>query len=297
MLGTLGLMFLADLPNEIVRWKHAAAIVARDAGEKQRAYELLEKAYGGRTSDSDYQRTAIVWLASDGKEAEALKHLDRLIEANPKSLGFIDTRSSLNLALRRYAEAIADCLEIDRVSEATGKPTRAQSLNQLAYARALAGQDLEQAERDIEVSVQSARLNEEKAGRAWRESQKSGWSAIDSGLPFAAAQHALASYLDTRGFVRYKLGKLDEAKADLDEAIRRLGDYERLRHLYDRRGSRSERYFSTYLAKRAIENRTTAVLYYHRYLIHQKLGEEKAAQRDFQQARSLLGKDPDESVF
>src|SRR5262249_36511484 len=118
-----------------------------------------------------------------------------------------------------------------------------RALNNLAYVQAVANRDLDAALADAEqaiklVSAKRGQTTEEKGSSASGSASPNGASSSDSSSDSAeAAQNldlAMASYLDTRGFIRFRLAQkakpsdperaktLNQALADFDEAIRLL---------------------------------------------------------------------------
>jgi tetratricopeptide (TPR) repeat protein len=105
-----------------------------------------------------------------------------------------------------------------------------------------------------------------------------------------------ASYIDTRGFVLYKLGRYKEALVDLERAIslleQEVEDFEQLVRGRELRG-RQER---EYDGKMRNFHEAQAVMHQHRGDVHKKLGDTAAASKDFIIAREL-GYDPAAGVY
>lgn len=297
-IGALVLMFVADLPNEVVRWKHAAAIVARDSGDKEKGYELLEEAYRGRENDLKFAQQELGWRFVDEDYEQALRVLNRIIDARGTDWDLLQTRAHFLQHLGRHEEAIADCIEVNRMSESTGEPPRAQALNHLAYTRAVAKLDLNAAEQEIDLAVPLARQEVAKLRRTLAHPLVRFLFMTSADLErLGHAENTLTGALDTRAFVLLHRDRLKEAKADMNEAIARTERYRPTDPDQIAKSIQRERYVRIYEEKKRLDGKSTAVLYYHRHLIHQKLGDKEAAKVDFERARDLLGKEPDESLF
>jgi tetratricopeptide (TPR) repeat protein len=288
----LGMMIVADMPNEIVRWQHAAAIVTRESGDKPRAYEQLEAAYQGREGQSGYVRQKMKWYQADRKYEDCLTLVNQLIDANGPEWELLEVRGNLFLHLRRHSEAIADYSEIERLSQASGKPPRSHALNFLAYGRAVAKMDLAAAEQEIELSVAAAREEFEKSQQAFAQNRWwNWWFWQERYIRLASARQLLASCLDSRGFILLQRDKPADAKNDLDEALSLQA------RLPAPTSSAMFRRYRDYVARKADYDRMIAVLYYHRGLILSKLGNEAEAKRDFEAVKAMIGAEPDESLF
>ena len=190
----------------------------------------------------------------------ALADSDKVVELLPKSSAAYMSRSLVHQRLgpTQTDEAIAD---LDKAVEfrTASDPS---PFNARAYARAVAGVDLDKALKDAEQAI--------------------AFSSVDN------------SYiLDTRGFIYHQMGDEKKALADLDKAIA-LAEKEkdqRLDQLY--KNGVDEKQVGR-LTKRLQEN--LAVMYHHRGLVYQKLGDTTKASADLQQG-DRWGYNPAEGVF
>jgi tetratricopeptide (TPR) repeat protein len=153
--------------------------------------------------------------------------------------------------LKNYAAAISDATS---AIELAGReiPT---FLNQRAYIRALANlnkQDLEAGLRDVERAIELSRDNRENA-----------------------------AFIDTRGYLLYRLGRHDEALKDMERAIELML-------------SARDSAFLPSDFKRFKES--MAVMFYHRGVIYEALGRHEEAAVDLLEA-DRLGYDPDAGVL
>ncbi|HVJ81054.1 MAG TPA: hypothetical protein VNC50_08295, partial [Planctomycetia bacterium] len=128
------------------------------------------------------QANHVMGLHKIGKDDQALAECDKLIRMAPRMLGPYGLRSSIYAKLGRYKEAIDDCNFILR-----HHPEDATSLNNRAYFRAMARQDIPAAMRDVERSINLA--------------------------------GELPAYLDTRAYLHYLNGDFKSALADYDKIL------------------------------------------------------------------------------
>ncbi len=152
-------------------------------------------------------------------------------------------------------------------------------LNQLAYARALAGIDLEQALEDINRALRGVDaerlLARVKASSSDPMELQAAWRA--------------AGMLDTRGYIEQQLGKNEAALIDMDHAL----------NLLDAAAKPFAARFQDAQVRDAFlkrEEQTRAVLLHHRGLIHQALGNKDQAKADLDLADEL-GFNPRAGVF
>ncbi len=124
----------------------------------------------------------------------------------------------------------------------------AHALNGAAYARALAGHELEQAKKDVERALELA--------------------------------PASAAIIDTRGYIYYLTGDYEQALFDTNAAVvMSTATYELFKQELQRKRSKSIRQRQLDSSLRTLEE-VLAELHEHRGLVYQKLGKENAARRD-----------------
>jgi tetratricopeptide (TPR) repeat protein len=171
-----------------------------------------------------------------------------------------DRRAYLHERLGHHREALDDSKEALVCCPAGPPLERAKLLNDHAYMCALAQMELPSGEHDIEEAIQIAGND--------------------------------PAYLDTRGYVRFRLAHYDAALDDMQMAIRIEEGQERSGQ-YDERDLR-------------LLHRYLAVMYHHRGEIYEKLGDDEKnkdravfkqkAEIDFHRA-DQLGFDPKNGVF
>lgn len=221
----------------------------------QAAEENIEKALAWMPDSPQllYLRAQIRQQAHDLQGA--LADYDQVIAAAPKFAPAYSARADVRRRLGLYHEALEDLNQVIQLRPADDP----QPLNHRAYIRALAKLDLPQALEDIERALA---LNEH-----------------DVYLP---------AYLDTRGYIHYLLGNDELAQADITRAVD-------LAERYARQMLQPELLECFNPAQQArlrrLINENLAVLYHHRGLIHERLGQDELAQRD-QQLAHQHGYDP-----
>lgn len=198
----------------------------------------------------------------------SLEDYNRLVELRPRYAQAYIGRSIVFQRLERHREAIDDLTQAIKLSSERSPLPR----NNRAYARAIAGIELEEAFQDIEAAM-----------------------AVDADLrggPDSPGEEN-AAFLDTRGYLHLLLGRPEQALADLDQAVKivekaRAAQFEQL----DR--------FNAQEKERAFWQRQfdhdLAVMYHHRGQAHEKLGHTSEAEADLKKG-DALGYNPDEGVF
>lgn len=212
-------------------------------------------------------KEALFWRARAleklGRLEECAAAYDRLLEQVPVFQEGYLQRAVVQQRIGNHVQAIRD---LQHYYEATGTAHLPTALNNLAYARALGGVELDVALADVERALQ----------------------AVDP----QAQPLTYAAYADTRGYILHLLGRHEEALRDLDEALRiTRNEYE----------SVLQRFGGRRLAGRAAElvdelQHSLAVMLHHRGLAHRALGNDQQAEEDLQQALQL-GYNPRGGVY
>lgn len=224
----------------------------------------------------------------------ALAQADRALAWQPDSVQFLWMRGFIRARRQEFEPALADCEtavaikpndekvqrlrlsclhHLQRQRDVAAVATdvlqrnignRAELLNTRAYARSLGDFELDEALVDIQEVLGGSPDN--------------------------------ASFLDTRGYVLFKLARLKEALADLNRAIE-LTEQERDQFeqaLQGRRLSRSDVAAKAEQERQFDEN--LAVMHHHRGEVHEKLGHADEAKKDLFIAQEL-GFNPAAGVY
>jgi tetratricopeptide (TPR) repeat protein len=286
-------------PREIARWYLAAAMEHRelaayhrrhdrsaDAERHARAAEAaLRKALAWDPASADAYVVRAGWHRQKNELEQALADYDRALALGGNDLAIRERRSVLYMQMKRYREAVEDQLAIyEHVrSQWWLKSAVPEQQNSLAYFRAVGKQDLHQALKEI---------NEVLAGREKTPLKK-----------LTLQQRSeLMRWLDTRGYILYLLDRPKEAINDMDQAARLArSELAEMAHPVARQrrlhGTMELRDMQEFEAMEASMYYNYGVIFYHRSLVLEKLKHKKDAAEDRELARSLLGREPDESVF
>ncbi len=255
-----------EAPREAGRWLCAAALEQQPL-DAQAALALVDRAIavGGAQPDFLLLRATLHVDLKNASAAEA--DLDAALEAadDLEKVAVYAQRAEQHQRLHRWQAAVDDWKAIAKLVETIpGAVTRAELLNNLAYMRALANVELEQA-------------------------------LVDVNLAITQVKQENSQFLDTRGYVLYRLGQYSRALADLDRAVQLMRE-ERARILkvldentkvyIDQRVPRK--------AKKSLD-RSLAVLLYHRSLAQDLFDEAKGA-ADLAEVRSL-GLEPGDDLY
>jgi tetratricopeptide (TPR) repeat protein len=212
-------------------------------------------------------KEALFWRAQAleklGRLEDSAATYDRLLEQVPAFREGYLLRATVQQRIGNHPQAIRD---LRHYYESMGEAHTPTALNNLAYARALGGVELDLALADVEKALQ----------------------AVDR-------QHqptTYAAYADTRGYILFLIGRHEEALRDLDDAVQITRD--QYDHVLQRLGGRR-------LAGRSTEvlqelQHSLAVMLHHRGLTHRALGNEQQAADDLQQAQRF-GYNPRGGVY
>lgn len=282
-----------EAPREVGRWYLAAAVEHRVNAahlRRQRRSEeadrlaqaasvALQKALDWNPDCAEAYLIRAGWRASENRLEEAIEDCERALGLGANPWRVWERRSAINLERKQYRAAVDDQLAIYRAMRSRWwlKDAALVQLNQVAYFRAVGKQDLTLALQEINEVLQ-------KTKRPVNE------------LSYSERLQLMAC-LDTRGYILFLLDRPKEAINDMDEAAT-LAEIE-VRDYGMRR--RQRLYAATDLREFEIrepaQSYNLGVIFYHRSLVLAKLKHKKDAQRDWQMAKDLLGREPDETVF
>jgi tetratricopeptide (TPR) repeat protein len=255
----LGPILYGGFPHEVASWYAAAAVEHRLNGDWEAAFGLLDRALAWDGEDAAFYSLRADWTFARKDYRGCLDDCDRVLELKPTDSSALVQRTQALQRLGRHEEAIADWSRLVRMHQADSAPTRATTLNGLAYARAVGNRDLGQALQDVEQA-----------------------------LPLVAPNAAM---LDTRGFIHLLRGDLKKAQGDLDLAVamveEQLKDAQSATDYIDRR---------RYELALHQEQEGAAVIRYHRALLNEKLGRTEQAKADGLRVREL-GFEPGPDLF
>jgi tetratricopeptide (TPR) repeat protein len=174
--------------------------------------------------------------------AASLADLDQVLAIKPNDADAQRFRVGLLHRTQRHREAAAAATEM--LERKIGN--REENLNTRAYARAVGDFELEEALVDVDEALRERPEN--------------------------------ASWVDTRGYVLYRLGRNQEALEELERAIA-LTEKER-QELEDRGRKAVGEVKAGFDQRHAQIDESLAVMYYHRGEVHEKLGHADLAKKD-----------------
>src|SRR5262245_6533379 len=191
LLVLIGPCLVIQAPREIGRWELAAALNAREAGRRDESYQLLEDAAQWFPGNLQLLLQKADWLTEDRRHEDAAAEWDRILQLPIDDVQTLIVHSQLLQNAGRFAEAVKDWRRLDQLSERSGRPGRAEALNGLAYAQALARTDLDEALDNVTKALELA----------------------NGKIAFTGAAS------DTRGFLFYLQGRYDLALVDLNVCV------------------------------------------------------------------------------
>jgi tetratricopeptide (TPR) repeat protein len=207
-----------------------------------------------------------------------LEDYNRLIELNERYTPAYSGRSVALQRLNRHREAIDDLTRAIELSPDNDPTPR----NNRAYARAIAGIELDEGLADVEQALKRVQQDLDDLNAVPNLPNHFRLRRFQI-RPQTMPQHEKAMYLDTRGTLYLLKGRYAEALRDLDEAIQLAEESARM--TFDP-SPRSQRHTAQELS----------VMYHHRGQIHQMLGHVQEAQADLGKGQEL-GYDPAHGVY
>jgi len=256
------------VPREVARWYLAAALEAERREDEAATIQHLDRALSWDPQLPDaYTQRALERLRAGDLVAALADSTQAANLEGPRGVSGLSARSLVHQRAGDHDAALADIEAI--VGILSDYPEQIPvALNQRAYARALAGRDLELGIQDIQKAIELTGADQPSASLSVR-----------------------AAFLDTRGFLYQLAGRTAEAIVDLDQAV----DAE------EKRWAAAQRELAKMpggLAPRDERDHreTLAVLCHHRALAYQAAGRTDEATREFERARQL-GYDPSKGVW
>jgi tetratricopeptide (TPR) repeat protein len=247
-------------PLERGNWKIAAAMNLQLDGKLDEALAKTDEALGQSMTRMSWRRYRAELQVERGDYGAALADLNEVLESTPNDPRALLWRSQVYHHLGRHEAAIADS---KRLYDLDGGRMAARSdmLNGLAYARAIGNRELDDALEDVNRALEG------------REEDP--------------------AYLDTRGFVYYRLGKYDQAEADMQKAVAGM---ELIYAMLKTASTRDEFDVRNRDARLREIKKSVAVLYYHYSLVLAKRGKIDKAAHYRNEVREL-GFQPNEKLF
>ncbi len=160
VLGCFAAMFLVPviyygLGSELARWTQARAQLQLDAGNPDEAIRLLERAIAQSPGDQPMKLHLAMMLMKNDRAADALELIKQVLAVADDPTQPLQAMADCLIYLNRADEA----LETVKVFAEERKPARLADpdrLNFLAYFQALAGKELQRADRNINLAIDSA---------------------------------------------------------------------------------------------------------------------------------------------
>lgn len=275
------------IPGEISGWHLASALRHRELKDSTTAYRQLELANYWTPDRPLLLLQRAEWKLDDAQREEALADCEKMLALTKGDYRWLMIHASFLQHTGKFAEAVEDWKQIEQFSLRSGNPTRDIALNGLAYARALAKSDLEEALKNVNES-----------------------------LDLAPDEPNL---LDTRGFIRFLQGNSEAALEDLSKALvvmdkavavasikadkdNEPATYRRVVNALPKHFLEVRTHFEVWPpadpdSRRSSIANAAAVIHYHRSLALTALGQDQAAAKDLAMVKVLIGRDPDETLF
>jgi tetratricopeptide (TPR) repeat protein len=265
----IGWLIKSQLPQWMARWHRYSATQHALAEEYEKAIEACDRALAWQPDSPDLHETRADIQLQAGNPQEALKDCNALLRVNPDYPPGYQLRARVHQLLGQYGKAIEDAKTLQKW---LGEENH-EGYNELAYMRAVANPDakeLEQAHQEIEKALKLLGRDpaEKIAGEEAQETDRN-----------------FGNYLDTRGYIFYRQGKYQEALADVDKAISLILRFKEAKLA----GAKGQAAVQQQLEKRY--QATLRIMYQHRGLVREKLGDMENAKADKDKAREL-GYDP-----
>lgn len=295
------MIVVTEIPNEMISWRLARAVAAREAGDKLQAAKLLEEVLKDRPGDPEVLFYKYVADREDDKFDEAIAYLDGRIKRGRKDTdrygNLLIERSNILAKTDRFPEALADWEELGRLHKTTGKPSRAEVLNGLAYVRGIGNFELETALEDINAAIAIGRGEVADAEKMYEKARAEKAGIFQAKETVIQTRNDFERYLDTRGVILFQQGEYAAAQVDFDEALQHSKYVAEQVRVHRDSFSARERLYKTFLTKLQSLEYTRGVICYHRSRNLRKLGRDEDAERDLKKARELLQHEPDETLF
>lgn len=264
LLGLGGLILTAAVmvllilwPEERWKWRLAAAEEKRLNGDVAGALAEVDALLTQNPGNREIQLKRVQWLVESKDYRQALTAADALLTSPANDPQLLLLKVQILHYLGNHQTAVTVSQSILELDAAANQNFRSIALNGLAYARALANQEISEGLADVDEAMRLVGENE--------------------------------AMLDTRGFLYYRRGDWDRALSDLNQAVEITEA--RFRNKSYPSGNRRQKALEDQQLAQSL-----AVMRYHRGLVHRAQGNNELAEQDFQRVR-MLGHEPNDSLF
>lgn len=240
----------------VVRWSLERAFACEARNDLAGAVREMGRAVAWFGEDASLLAARAMLRLESGDQPGAAADADRAVALAPARIEPYRVRAIVHVCRGRAEAALAD---VAMVVDLAGEEN-AEAINLQAYVRGLVGREIPEALADIERVIEA--------------------------MPDPSPE-----VLDTRGFLRHLAGRQDEALADMQVAI----ELTELRRQQTMLSSNRSDPFAFMQRIRSLDH-SLAVMFHHRGLIYQALGEVARAQADFAMARGR-GFAPERGIF
>ena len=254
------------LPGEIARWHQAAIIEQWLNGDLAGAIKSLDHVIGRYPDQAGLYLQRAEWNLQIEDYQAALADCDQALQLVPNSHTGYQVRSQAKQHQGDYDAGVQDMKKVLALSRQGRPGLRAMALNGLAYARALAKTDLDDALEEIQEVLAMPALQDDPA------------------------------LLDTRGYIYYLRRDFKSARADLDRAVELIE--QRHAMTYEALMREHPRVMDLRVGQQDLKKleQSVAVLRYHRALLYEALRMQTEADQDRERVREL-GFEPGEHLF
>ena len=201
------------LRHEPLKWQASQAMVQYESGDRDPAIASLQQVALKLTGDQHIQFTLVEWLTENGRADEAIEHCNRHLEHTPESATWLKFRRESECGAGDFQAAWQTHQEL-KLLKAQSLSRSAEDLNEQAYFRALAGQDLPIAWSEIRQAVAKV-------------SYDSGIPGFKVPLPSQAiiAASLLSRHVEAQSIVLPELNRrIDDVRKVLEDRERLLVD-------------------------------------------------------------------------
>jgi tetratricopeptide (TPR) repeat protein len=266
----IGLSIIMEMPQEIARWHLAAALEREKQQDPEGAISAVDRAIVWDSGNPDLFLQRAKWKLDANDREGSLADCNQAVELAPDYADGYIQRGEVHRKLNRPKQCVNDWNEVVRISESDPSLPISMALNGRAYMRALGEIELKQGLEDARKAIEILEQQRKQASSAEYLTR----------LDFS-----LAVTLDTRGYLHYLLDDPKTAIEDYNQSIKITQKIEEsIRdHLLISGGAVDPRM--------AEQLRNCAIIYHHRGLAYEKLGQLRNARIDKQRALQL-GFDP-----